>query len=56
MYSTADWARFNWRFGVDSRVLHETTEEGRRTYRPKRCNYINNNEINSPNILSNNNA
>ena len=34
---------------------HETSEEGRRTYRPKCCKYNNKNEVYSLNILSNNN-
>ena len=33
----------------------ETPEEGRRTYRPKRCEYNNKDEVSSPNILSDNN-
>ena len=44
-----------WRFCVDSRVWHETPEGGRRTYRPKRCDYNNKDEVNSPNILRNSN-
>ena len=40
---------------MDSRVRHETREEGRRTYRPKRCDYDNKEEVNSTNIFSNNN-
>ena len=31
------------------------SEEGRRTYRPKRCHYNNKDEVKSPNILSNDN-
>ena len=46
---------FSWKFCVDSRVWHETPEEGRRTYQLKRCDYNNKDEVNSPNILSNNN-
>ena len=42
------------RFCVDSLVRHQTHEEGR-TYRPKRCDYNNKDEVNCPNILSNNN-
>ena len=32
--------RLGLKFRVGSRVLHETPEEGRRTYRLKRCEYI----------------
>ena len=39
------------RFCVDSRVRLETPEESRRVYRPKRCEYNNKDEVNSPNIL-----
>ena len=46
---------FSSRFCVDSQVWHETPEEGRRTYWPKRCDCNNKDEVNSPNILSNNN-
>ena len=46
---------FSLRFCVDSWVQHKTPEEGRRTYQPKRCEYNNKDDINSPNILSNNN-
>ena len=35
---------------VVSRVRHETPEAGQRTYRPKRCVYNNQDEVNSPNI------
>ena len=42
--------RFDSKFRVDSRVPHETPEEGRRTYRPKRCEY-NKDEGDSPNTL-----
>ena len=38
-----------------SQVHNETPEEDRRTYRPKRFEYNNKDEVNSPNILSNNN-
>ena len=37
-------------------LAHETHEDGRRTYRPKRCDYNNKDEDNSPNILSNKNS
>ena len=40
---------------MDSRVQYETPEEGGRTYRLKRSGYNNKDEVNSPNILSNNN-
>ena len=36
-------------------VQHETPEEGQRTYWPKHCDYNNKDEVNSQNILSNNN-
>ena len=45
---------FSSRFFEDSRVRCETPEEGRRTYRQKRSEYNNKDEVNSPNILSNN--
>ena len=48
--------RFSLRFSVDTRVQHETPEEGRKTNQPKCCDYNNKNEINSPNILSDNNT
>ena len=44
---------FSSRFCVDTRVRYGRSEEGRRTYRPKRCDYNNKDEVNSPNILSN---
>ena len=37
--------------GVDSRVRHKTPEKGRRTYRLKRCDYLNKDDVNRPNIL-----
>ena len=43
---------FSSRFCVDSWVWHETPEEGRRTYRPKRCEYNNKDEVDGPNILN----
>ena len=43
------------RFCVDSRIRHETPEEGRRTYWSKRCEYINKDVVNSQNILRKNN-
>ena len=46
---------FSLRFCVDSWVRHETPEEGWMTYHPKHCDYDNKEEINSLNILSNNN-
>ena len=39
---------------MGSRVPHGTLEEDRRTYRPKRCEYNNKDEVNRVNILSNN--
>ena len=47
---------FSSRLCVDCRHRHETPEEGRRTYRSKRCEYNIKDKINSPNILSNNNT
>ena len=44
------------RFCVSSRVRHETPEEGRRTYQPKRCEYINEDEVSSSNSNHNNQA
>ena len=46
---------FSLRFCVDTRLGHETPDEDRRTYRPKRSDYNNEDEINSPNILSDKN-
>ena len=46
---------FSPRCCVGSRVRHETLEEGRRRYRPKRCEYNNEDEVNSPNILGDKN-
>ena len=43
------------RFCVGSRVRDETPEEGLLTYRPKRCEYNNEDEVNNPNILSDKN-
>ena len=43
------------KFCVDSRAQHETPEEGQRIYRPKHCDYNNKDEVNGPNILTNNN-
>ena len=36
------------KFCVGSRVRQETLEEGRRTYQPKRCEYNDKDEDNSP--------
>ena len=44
---------FTLRFCVNSRIQHETSEEDRKTYRPKPCDYNNKGKVNSPNILSN---
>ena len=46
---------FSSKFCVDIRVRHKTPDEGRRTYRPKRCDYDNKDAVSSPNILSNDN-
>ena len=43
---------FSSNFLVDSRVRHKTSEECRRTYRPKHCEYNNEDEDNSPNTSS----
>ena len=40
------------KFRVGSRVRQETPEEGRRTHRPKRGEYENKDEGNSPKTLS----
>ena len=45
---------FSLRYWVDFRVRHETPEEGLRTHSPKRCEYNNKDEVNGPNIFSNN--
>ena len=42
---------FSSRFCGGSQVRHEKLEN-RRTYRPKHCEYNSENEVNSPNILS----
>ena len=47
---------FSLGFYVDSWVWHETPEEGQRTYQLKCCDYKSKDEVNSPNILSNNNV
>ena len=54
VYPCGSNKEFSSRFCVGSRIRHETPEEGRRTYRPKR-DYTNKDEVNSLNILSNNN-
>ena len=46
---------FSSRFCVDSQVWHETPEEGWRTYQLQYYDYNNKDEVNSPNILSDNN-
>ena len=43
-----------WKFHVGSRV-RQTPEEGRRTYRPKRCKYNNKDEYSSPKTLNDKN-
>ena len=40
------------RFCVDSRVRHKLPGDGQRTYRPKRCDYTNKDEVDNVNILS----
>ena len=40
------------KFRVGYRVRQETPEEGRRTHRPKRCEYNNKDEDNSPKTLN----
>ena len=42
---------FSSMFCEDSRVQHETAEEGQKTYRPKRCEYNNEHDDNILNIL-----
>ena len=46
---------FNSKHCVDSQVRREAPEEGRKTYRPKLCDYNHKYKVNSSNILSNNN-
>ena len=48
-------AGFSSMFCVSSRIRHETPEEGRMRYRPKRCQYNNEDEDDSPNIPSDKN-
>ena len=43
-------------FRVGSRVRQETPEEDRRTYRPKRCEYNNNEEDNKPKTMNDKNT
>ena len=43
---------FSSKFSVNSQVQHETPEEGRRTHWLKCCEYNNEADDNSPNILS----
>ena len=43
------------RFCVGSKVWHETPEKGRRVYQPKCCKYNNEDEVNSPKILTDKN-
>ena len=43
------------KFRVGSRIRQETTEEGRRTYRQKRCEYNNKDENHSPKTLNDKN-
>ena len=43
------------KFCEGSQVRQETPEEGRRTYRPKRCEYSNKDEDNSPKTLNDKN-
>ena len=42
---------FDSKFRVSSQVQHETPEESQRMNRPKRCEYKNKDENNSPNTL-----
>ena len=55
IYPSGSNKRFRSRFRADFRVRHETPEQGRRTYRPKHCEYNNKDEVSSPDILSNEN-
>ena len=55
VYSSGSNKGFSSRFWVGTLVLHETPEEDRRTYRAKRCEYNNKDEVNSLIILSNDN-
>ena len=43
--------KFNSKFCVVYRVWKDTSEEGRRIYRPKRWQFNNEDEDNSPNIV-----
>ena len=54
VYTCGSNKEFSLRFSGDSRVQHETPEEVQRTYWLKCC-YNNKDEVNSLNILSNNN-
>ena len=42
---------FNLKFSVGSRVRHNIHDEGQKAYRPKRCEYNNEDKDNCPNIL-----
>ena len=44
--------RFGSKFHVGYRFQQETSEEGRKTHRPKRCKYNHKDEDNSPNSLN----
>ena len=46
---------FSLKFYVGSQVWHGTFEKGRRIYQPKRCEYNNEDEDKSQNILSDKN-
>ena len=50
---TASKKGCSWRFCVDSRVSHESPEEGQRISRPKRCDYCKKDEVNISNVHSN---
>ena len=54
VYPCGSNKEFSSRFCEDSQARHETLEEDRRTYRLKRCQYNNKDEVSSLNILSNN--
>ena len=48
--------RFGSKFRVGFRIQHETPEEGRRTYRPKRCEYNKKENDDSTNTLNDKNS
>ena len=53
LYRCGSNKEFSSRFCEESWVQHETPEEAQRTYRLKRCDYKNKDEVNCLNILNN---